>query len=125
MTEEEYTEWAVKYPFMSGIRVGDQDIIGIIQNSNKTIISMYCYELLTTSEHKRKFIEQGETWWWESNRAMPINIFLHREMQIFKYALRSFSTKGSDLVFGSSTCIHDVIKKRIKRRQITLVRRLD
>lgn len=121
----EYDEWAIKYPFMSGIRISDQEIIGIIQNSNRLTLAIYCYDLLISEEHKRKFIELGETWWWESNRTMPINIFLHREMNSFKYVLRSFSTKGSDIIFGSSTCIHNVIKKRIKRRQITLVRRID
>jgi len=123
MNEEYFNEWEERYPFMSCIRVGDEDVYGIIQNSNKSTMTMYCFDRLESNEQKKLFIEVGEIWWWESNRQMPINIFLNREMQQFKHTMRSFSVKGSEVVFGPVTCIHNVIKKRIKRRHITLVRK--
>ena len=124
MNEESFSEWEEKYPFMSCIRVGDEDFYGIIQNSNKSTMTMYCFDRLSSDDHKKAFIVVGVTWWWESNRQMPINIFLHREMEQFKYTMRSFSVKSSEVMFGPVTCIHNVIKKRIKRRHITLVRQI-
>jgi hypothetical protein len=84
---------------------------------------MYDYVAIKTEEEKTRFLELGEAWWWESNRQIPINIFLNKEIVEFKYVIRNFSTKDVKLMFGPCTSLNDIIVKRIKRKSITLVRR--
>lgn len=64
----------------------------------------------------------GETWWWESNRKIPINIFLKKEMQLFRYMIKTFNSKDVDLVFGPVVNLSEIAEKRIKRKSIQLVR---
>jgi hypothetical protein len=84
---------------------------------------MYVYTAIKTDQEKAKFLELGEAWWWESNRLIPINIFLLREIANFRYAIRNFSTKDVKVVLGPCTSLNDIIVKRIKRKSITLVRK--
>lgn len=114
-----------KFPFLSGIRCQTHEYIGIIQNSDDKIISFYDYESIKTPEEKLLFLELGETWWWESNRLLPINIFMQGQMHQFRYCLKTVINKDVDIMFGSMTSLNNIIKKRIKKRQIQLVRKLD
>lgn len=84
---------------------------------------MYDYVAIKTEEERSRFLELGEAWWWESNRQIPINIFLLREIADFKYTIRNFSTKDVKVMFGPCTSLNDIIVKRIKRKSITLVRK--
>jgi hypothetical protein len=111
------------FPFISVVNHVDQEYVGIIINQDSSITSMYDYTLIKTDLEKARFIELGEVWWWESNRQIPINIFLLREIHAFKYAIRNFSTKDTKVMFGPCTSLNDIIVKRIKRKSITLVRR--
>jgi hypothetical protein len=110
-----------KFPFLSGIRCQGIEYIGIIQNSDDKIISFYDYESIRSPEEKVLFLENGETWWWESNRLLPINIFLQGQMQPFRYCMKTVVNKDVDIMFGSMTSLNNIMKKRIKKRQIQLV----
>jgi hypothetical protein len=114
-----------KFPFLSGLRVQTHEYIGIIQNSDDKIISFYDYESIRSPEEKVIFLEHGETWWWESNRLLPINIFLQGQMQQFRYCMRTVVNKDVEIMFGSITSLNNIMKKRIKKRQIQLIRRAD
>jgi hypothetical protein len=111
------------FPFISVVNHVDQEYVGIIINQDTAITSMYDYAHIKTEQEKARFIELGEVWWWESNRQIPINIFLLREIYSFRYAIRNFSTKDTKVMFGPCTSLNDIIVKRIKRKSITLVRR--
>lgn len=111
------------FPFISVVTHVAQEYVGIIINQDAAITSMYDYTLIKTEEEKAKFLELGEVWWWESNRQIPINIFLLREIYSFRYIIRNFSTKDVKLMHGPCTSLNDIIVKRIKRKSITLVRR--
>jgi hypothetical protein len=111
------------FPFISVLTHVDQEYVGVIINQDAQVTSMYDYSLIKTDAEKQKFIELGEVWWWESNRQIPINIFLLREIAEFRYAIRNFSTKDVKVLFGPCTSLNDIIVKRIKRKSITLVRR--
>ena len=95
-----------KFPFLSGIRCQSSEYIGIIQNSDDKIISLYDYEIIKTKEEKILFLELGDIWWNESNRILPINIFLQGQMQNFRYCLKTLVNKDVDLMFGSMTSLH-------------------
>jgi hypothetical protein len=111
------------FPFISVINHVNQEYVGIIINQDAQVTSLYDYTAIKTDDEKARFIELGEAWWWESNRQIPINIFLLREIADFRYAIRNFSTKDVKVLFGPCTSLNDIIVKRIKRKSITLVRK--
>jgi hypothetical protein len=111
------------FPFISVITHVNQEYVGIIINQDAQVTSMYDYAAIKTEEEKTRFLELGEAWWWESNRQIPINIFLSREIIDFRYSIRNFSTKDVKVLVGPCTSLSDILVKRIKRRSITLVRR--
>jgi hypothetical protein len=112
------------FPFISVIVHVSHEYVGIIINQDAQVTSMYDYSMIKTDEEKQRFLELGEAWWWESNRQIPINIFLAREIIEFRYVIRNFSTKDVKLMHGPCTSLNDIIVKRIKRKSITLVRKI-
>lgn len=114
-----------KFPFLTGLRYQNQEFIGIIQNSDDKIISFYDYESIRSPEEKKQFLEHGETWWWESNRLLPVNIFLQGQMTPFRYCMKTIVNKDVEVLFGPVTSLNNIMKKRIKKRQIQLVRKSD
>jgi hypothetical protein len=111
------------FPFISVINHVNQEYVGIIINQDAQVTSMYIYTAIKTDEERARFLELGEAWWWESNRQIPINIFLLREIVEFRYIIKNFSTKDVKVMFGPCTSLNDIIVKRVKRKSITLVRK--
>jgi hypothetical protein len=112
------------FPFISVLTHVEREYVGIIINQDAQITSIYDYASIKTEEERTLFLELGEMWWWESNRQIPINIFLLRETKPFSYAIKNFSTKDVKVNFGPCTSLNDIIVKRIKRKSITLVRKV-
>jgi hypothetical protein len=96
--------------------------VGIVINFDSYVSSMYDISTIKSEEEKKLLLELGEIWWWESNRKIPINIFLKREMQSFKYAIKTFNSKDAELIFGPTVNLSEIAEKRIKRKSIQLVR---
>ncbi len=115
----------IKFPFLSGIRVQGHEYIGIIQNTDERILSLYDFESIRSQEEKVVFLEHGETWWWESNRKLPINIFMQGQMAPFRYCTKIFVNKDIEILFGAVTSLSNIMTKRIKKRQIQLIRKPD
>lgn len=111
------------FPFISVITHVNQEYVGIIINQDAQVTSIYDYSAIKSEEEKQRFLELGEVWWWESNRQIPINIFLNKDILDFKYVIRNFSTKDVKVLLGPCTSLNDIIVKRIKRKSITLVRK--
>ena len=118
-------EFKTTFPFLSGIRIQTHEYIGIIQNSDDRVISFYDYCALKTDEEKKLLLELGETWWWESSRTLPINVFLTGQLKPFRYYLKTIINKDVEILFGPCTSLNDLMQKRIKKRQIQLIRRID
>ena len=112
------------FPFISVLKHVDKEYVGIIINQDSQITSMYDYSFLRTEQEKAKFLELGDVWWWESNRQIPINIFLSREIFPFRYVIKNFNTKDVKVALGPCTSLNDIIVKRIKRKSITLIRKI-
>ena len=51
-------------------------LTGIVQNQDNQVISFYDYGRIMSPQDKMKFFKLGEIWWFESNRKIPINIFI-------------------------------------------------
>ena len=110
------------HPFVSCIKSNDTEYVGIVINFDNYVTSIYDISVIKTDDEKRAFLELGEIWWWESNRKIPINIFLKAEMQPFRYSIKTFNSKDIELVFGPSVNLSEIAEKRIKRKSIQLVR---
>jgi hypothetical protein len=112
------------FPFISIINHVDKEYVGIIINQDSQITSFYDYSAIRSESEKSRFLELGEAWWWESNRQIPINIFLSREITEYRYVIKNFSTKDVKILLGPCTSLNDIIVKRVKRKSITLVRKV-
>lgn len=113
-----------QYPFISFLTYGGNDYIGIIQNFDEVITTIYDYAALRTLEQKTKFLELADQWWWESNRLVPINVFLKQEWSEFRICLKTFNSKDVSIQHGPYVSLKEIAQKRSKRRSITLVRKV-
>jgi hypothetical protein len=112
-----------KFPFLSVVTYGGLEFVGIIINQDSTVTSMYVYTNLRTPEEQSLFLELGDSWWWESNRLIPINIFLKRDMDVFKYCITTMNSKDVRVVIGPCVNLNDLSLKRVKRKSIQLVKK--
>ena len=112
-----------QYPFLSLVTYGGQEYVGIIQNQDDSFLSMYNYSKID-SDLKPLFLELGDAWWWESNRTIPINLFLKKDFFSFSKYLITFNIKDTQIERGPSVSIADLAKKRSKRRNIQLVKKV-
>ena len=110
------------FPFISCIRSNDKEYVGIIINFDDHVASIYDIAMISRDEERALFLEMGEIWWWESNRQIPINIFLKKEMYIFKPCIKTFNSKDVELVFGPVINLSEIAEKRVKRKSIQLVK---
>jgi hypothetical protein len=110
-------------PFISVLNYGGDEYVGIIINQDQFVTSFYDLEAVRTPEEKTVLLELGEIWWWESNRQVPINIFLRKEIEIFRYSIKTFNSKDVRIVLGPVVNLMNLTLKRIKRKSVQLVRR--
>ena len=122
--EDSYKNLLDQYPFISYLTYGGNEYIGIIQNSDEIITTIYDFALLKTLEQKAKYLELADQWWWESNRLVPINVFLKQDWQEFRVCLKTFNSKDVIIQHGPYVSLREIANKRSKRRSITLVRRV-
>lgn len=100
----------------------DTEYLGIVINYDQSVTSMYDYSVIRSQQEKQQFLELGESWWWESNRKIPINIFLKQEMLLFKPYIKTFNSKDIKILFGPTVNLGDITEKRIKRKSIQLLK---
>jgi hypothetical protein len=110
------------FPFISVVHYGGIEYVGIVINQDQHVTSMFDYELLRTEEERKTFLELGEAWWWESNRTIPITIYMRVEMDPYRYAVKTMNTKDVDVVFGPTVNLSNIAIKRVKRKMIQLVK---
>ncbi len=113
-----------QYPFLSYVTYGGNDYIGIIQNSDELITTIYDYALLKGLDQKSRFLDLADQWWWESNRLVPINVFLKQDWIEFRFCLKTFNSKDVSIEHGPYVSLKEIAQKRSKRRSITLVRKV-
>jgi hypothetical protein len=122
--EDHYKQLLTQYPFISYLTYGGNDYIGIIQNSDEVITTLYDFGLLKDADLKKVYLALGETWWWESNRLMPINVFLKQDWSQFRGCLRTMNSKDVEIKIGPYVSLKEMATKRSKRKSITLVRKI-
>lgn len=124
MGSDIFEKLAEKYPFITLVVYANAEYVGIIQNRDDAITTIYDFGSIQSTDLKRQFLELANVWWWESNRSIPINIFLKSEWEPFKPYLRTFSNKDLEIVHGPACSLSEMARKKSKRRSITLVSKL-
>lgn len=124
MVDPKIQEILSNHPFLSYLTYGGNDYIGIIQNFDEFVTTIYDYASLKSLDQKSKFLELADQWWWESNRMIPINVFLKHDWIEFKFSLKTFNSKDVKLLHGPYVSLREIAGKRSKRRSITLIRKI-
>ena len=114
-----------KYPFITLCVYANNEYVGVVQNRDDIVTTIYDFGAVIAQEDKLEFLELAAAWWWESNRSIPINIFLRRDWDKFRPTLRTFVNKDLEILHGPTCSLLDIARKKSKRKSITLVRRLD
>jgi len=125
MGSDFFTKLAEKYPFITLCVYANNEYVGIIQNRDDAITTIYDFGSLADAIQKQKFLDLANVWWWESNRSIPINIFLRGDWDEFRPSLRTFINRDLEIVHGPICSLSDIAKKKSKRKSITLVRKVD
>ena len=125
MENELFLKIAEKYTFLSIVRFSTTEYIGIIMNQDAVLTTLYNFGGILDQDQKRLFLTLGETWWWESNRSIPINLFLKEDWSVFKNYRITFNNKNLEILSGPCTSLNDIVQKRPKRKSITLIKNID
>ena len=125
MNEEIFTKLTDRYPFITLCLYASQEYVGIIQNRDDIITTIYDFGSISDLNNKKQFLELANIWWWESNRSIPINIFLKQDWDPFKMTLRTFINKDLEILHGPVCSLSDMARKKSKRKSITLVRKME
>jgi hypothetical protein len=111
------------FPFISVVTYGGHEYVGIISNQDAYVTTMYVYTKLLTVKEQQNFLELGSVWWWESNRMIPINIFLKNELEPYKYSMITMNSIDVRVTIGPTVNLNNLTVKRIKRKSVQLVRK--
>ena len=125
MGNDIFTKLTDQYPFITLCVYSSTEYVGIVQNQDAAITTIYDFGSIHDSTMKQKFLELANIWWWESNRSIPINIFLKKDWEMFKPCLRTFANKDLEILHGPVCSLADIALKKGKRKSITLVRRME
>lgn len=99
--------------------------MGIIQNVDDIITTIYDFSVLKSEDQKCRYLELGEEWWWNSNRLIPINVFLKQDWVEFRPCLKTMNSKDVKIQFGPYVSLKEIAARRSKRRSITLVKKIN
>lgn len=122
MNEKTHKLLQEKFPFLTIVNYLNTEFIGIVQNADQNFISIYILDVNVSQAMKKEFLSCGDVWWWESNRTVPINLFLRDKFKKFKPWLRTFARKETQIIEGPSLNIMDLLNRKLKKRTIQLVK---
>ncbi|CAB4129643.1 hypothetical protein UFOVP116_67 [uncultured Caudovirales phage] len=123
IVDENYKNLSQSYPFISYVGYGEFEYIGVIQNSDDSITTIYDYGAIKDPALRKKFLMLADQWWWESNRKIPINLFLKKEWAEFKVYLKTLNSKTVEVKFGPMPNLNDLNAKKSKRKSVTSIKR--
>lgn len=125
MGPELFDKLAERYPFITLCTYAGTEYVGVVQNRDDLVTTIYDFGTIQDLELKKLFLDLANVWWWESNRSIPINIFLKGEWDVFRPFLKTFVNKDLDIIYGPATSLAELSRKKTKRKSITLVRRVE
>ena len=123
MLDQKHLDLFDQYPFLTLLESGDTEFICVIQSHDDQFTTFYDFGSLKASDHKEKFLELCDQWWWESNRIIPINLFLKADWDCLKYTQKTVSTKSLNILAGNIPA-NLAEGKKSKRKSVTLVKKI-
>jgi len=108
------------FPFLTVFNYANTEYVGVVQNSSKSVTSVYIFNRIVLDEQKKKFLDLANIWWNESNRKIPINLFFKSDFDEFSCFVLTFITKEMEIVSGHTVSIQNLNSKRIKRKRTEL-----
>jgi len=87
-------------PFISVLHYGEDEYVGIIINQDQFVTSFYDLELI----------------------KIPISIFCRREIEPYRYAIKTFNSKDVRIILGPVVNLMNMTLKRVKRKSVQLVK---
>jgi hypothetical protein len=114
----------LNFPFISVVQYGGNEYVGIIINQDQYVTSMYVYTDIRSRAEQQAFLNLGEVWWWESNRLIPINIFLRNEVEHYKYCIMTMNSKDVKVTVGPTVNLNNMSIKRVKRKNVQLIKKI-
>lgn len=88
------------FPFLTILRYLKTDYIGIVTDSDSETTSFYPFSEVMNGYEKDLYIKLGLTWWWETNRKLPISIALCNAWKPLTKYSTSFITKEVEYISG-------------------------
>jgi hypothetical protein len=125
MIDKKIEDLLEKYPFLAIVRYADSEFVCVIQNQDSDVTTIYDFGGLKTDADRVDFLNYADQWWWESNRLIPINIFLRNDWKRFAYSAKTLITKEVEIVIGHCVRLDELSTKRTKRKSIQLVKKVD
>ena len=111
------------HPYISVLTYGGKEYVGIVVNQDNYITTILNYSSCKDINDKKYLLELGKIWWMESNRLIPITIFLQQELLGLRYCQMNMNTKDVHVVSGPTVNLSSINSKRVKRKNIQLIRR--
>lgn len=110
------------YPFVTVIEHDEIIYYGIIKIKSKQYMTLYCFHEMDESLQEELLL-LANNWWWQSNRTIPICLFMQEEMEKFEPFTKRFNTDQVKIHSGPVISLSDLPTKRIKRRNVALKKR--
>lgn len=107
------------YPFVTVIEHNEIKYYGIIKIKSKQYITLYCFNKMDETLQEELLV-LANNWWWQSNRSIPICLFMQEEMEKYENYTTRFNTDQCTVISGPVISLSDLPTKRIKRRNVAL-----
>ncbi len=107
------------YPFVTVIEHDAVIFYGIIKIKSKQYTTLYCFQEMDES-HQEDLLLLANDWWWQSNRTIPICLFMQEQIEKYEKYTKRFNTDQIIVHSGPVISLSDLRTKRIKRRNIVL-----
>lgn len=111
-----------QFPFLSVIEMSGEEHYVVIDIQTKTKTAIYIINSIKSKTQLDEFMTLCEEWWWQSNRNIPISLFIKESMKPFDFCRRVFLNKDVKVIDGHVVSLQQLQQKRIKRKNIQLKR---
>lgn len=108
-----------KESFISSIIIKNEktkeldEVVGIIMNQTQKITGVYDFSKMT-EEDREAVIKLGKIWWEESNRQIPINVFLFEEFIPYEKYLVNIKNQYIEEIKGHVVQLYKIIPTKIE-----------
>lgn len=109
----------MRKPYVSQIIVRNEKtkelmtVEGIIMNQTLKLTGIYDFSKMTSND-KDTIMELGKIWWEESNRQIPINVFLFEEFLPYDKYMVNYKNQYIEEINGHVVQLYKIIPTKIE-----------